>query len=183
MQIVPIVLLLVSVTTAAPTADFGVLHRLQKRAPVCYAANLASYDDLSSQECVAAIDQIFTTRMPGVSPNAGTAASMDVDGQFSNSAPEGSPFKLPRHFQSGRCTVGVTMVSSLPHHSESSSWNQIYRNTAELVRECVTRPTSLGRGGVTKAGRADGILIEVLGLMILYPPRVGFHGSTAPESV
>jgi len=129
MQIVPIILLLVAVTTAvttaAPTADFGVLHRLQKRAPVCYAADLVRQDHLNSIECYAAINQMLTTRMPGVSPNAGAAALMDVDGRFSNSAPEGSPFRLPRYFMAGRCTVGVSMVSSLPHHSESSSWNQI----------------------------------------------------------
>lgn len=176
MQIVPIILLLVSVTTAAPTTDFGVLHRLQKRASVCYAADLARQKFVGSHECLAAMNNMMYTRpMPGTLSSPFAAMAMDVVGSFSNGAPEGSPFKLPRVAMAGRCTVAVTMVSALPHHSESASWNQIYRNTVDLIRECVARPASLGRGGVTKAGRADGILIEV------YPP--GFGSLPAPGYV
>lgn len=160
MLTLPIILLLVAVTIAVPAADFSVLHRLQKRAAVCYDADRVPKNLLNKQDCIAALGQMPTTQAPGPS-FARMFTTPDLVGQFSNAAPEGSPFKLPRFFAFSGCNVGVSMVSPLPHHSEFSSWNQIARNAVELLRECVIRPSVLGRGGTNYAGRSDGILIEL----------------------
>lgn len=178
MLTLPIILLLVAVTIAVPAADFNVLHQLQKRAAVCYDADRVPKNLLNPQECIAAIGQMPTTQVAGAS-FARTYLTPEPISQFSNAAPEGSLFKLPRFFAFSGCNVGVSMVSPLPHHSEYSSWNQIARNAVDLVRECVIRPSVLGRGGTNYAGRSDGILIELFAGTSIFFNRVG---STSPAA-
>lgn len=141
---------------------------------MCYAASLALSVAPSLPDCFAAAKGMPVTQMPGTSGGAG--ASADVVGHFSNAAPDGSPFKLPRSFHVHSCMIGVSMVSPLPHDFEPSSWNEIYSNAVQVFRDCLFGHMPLLTGGTNKAGRADGVLIEVYGTYTRHHLPVGSLG-------
>lgn len=164
MLIFPILSFLLSATLAMPTANsISVLDQLQKRDAMCYEAQRAGTVALNPVDCTAAVLTIPMTRAPG---GSGITA---VISQFGNSLPNGSPFKLPRHFAFGGCMVGVTMVSPYGHAEETSSWNEIAVSAHKIVTDCVARPVNR-RGGANKAGSHNGILIE----MFLYQAQLHF---------
>lgn len=155
---------LLSATLAMPTANsISVLHQLQKRDAMCYEAQRAGTAALNPVDCIAAVLSMPITRAPG---RSGLPA---VVSQFGSSVPNGSPFKLPRHFAFGGCMVGVTMVNPYAHAEETSSWNEIAVSAQKIVTDCVSRPRDR-RGGANKAGGHNGILIE----MFLYQAQLHF---------
>ncbi len=119
---------------------------LQKRAPICYGGQFEHTGSIQPMDCIMAARSMPTT---------------SVEARFGVHAPDGSASKLPRHFASGRCMVGVSMAMSIANGDDWSSWSDITRAAYDVITECASRHRLIRRGGMDRVGKANQIIVDI----------------------
>ncbi|MCJ1367751.1 hypothetical protein MMC16_006885 [Acarospora aff. strigata] len=162
---------------AAPSTDSArtAIQHLQKRAAVCFGPERPETQEINPLDCVRAVLDMPTTQTR-------VATESDaVTGPFSNGEPEGSPFKLPRHFSNGNCMIGVSMAATNSRGREASSWNEIAAKANGIIGTCVLRPFFSRRGGTDQAGANNQINVEIFMSLKHLDFLVGHNDFTTPR--
>lgn len=133
---------------------------LQRRAPNCHA--LARQDQpILSVDCLTTLGQLpSTTPLGGID-----GPPTDALARFSTSAGVDTNLRLPRHFASGTCMIGVTVTGAGFGQADGdlSSWNRIAQAARRIIVDCVVMPAPEAKvGGSEVVGTLGKIQVDVL---------------------